>query len=193
VTELQQLLQTVAGLLIIIGYFPYIRAIFRRETRPSKSTWIVWTVLTWLTAAAMYKEGTLNAQITIIALGDLVVVALAFRHGAPEWNRLDFGCLAGAALGICAWVWTNNPLFGIVIGLSVIVVGSIPTIVKTWNYPDQENPTSYALMVCSCVVTIIAIPAWTVANYAQPIVYFIVAGLILLLTQRPRLKKILRV
>lgn len=176
-----------AGLLAVGAYFPYILAILRRQTKPTKSTWIIWTVLSSLTAAGMYQAGALNAQIAIIAFGDFFVVALAFRWGVPGWSRLDIFCLSGAAIGIIGWAVTHNPVVAVLIGLSVTVIGSVPTIVKTWHRPDQEDLTAYSLMVGSCVVQIAAIPAWTITDAAQPIVFLGVAGTILLLIlTRPR-------
>ncbi len=187
--EARQLLNTLAGLLAIAAYVPYVRAILRRQTKPSKATWLIWMTLSMLTAGGMYQAGALNAQITVIGLGDILIVLLAFRYGAPGWSRLDRMCMTGAVVGIGSWATTRNPLVAVSIGLSVTVIGSIPTIVKTWHRPEQEDPVAYSLMALSCIAQIAALPvAWTIADIAQPVVFAMTASSILLLILvRPRL------
>lgn len=179
------ILNNIAALTVIAAFFPYIRSIIRGQTKPSRATWIIWTVLANLIATSMFALGTLNVQIAIIAIGDLAVLALALRYGVPGWSRLDIGCLVGGFLGIAGWIVTGNPKVGIVIAVCVIVIGTIPTWVKTWHYPEQENATSYGLMTVSSLATIAVVPAWTIADALQPIAYLGIAGSMLFLILVP--------
>lgn len=184
---MQQLLNVLGGMFAVIAFIPYIAAILRRETKPSKATWIIWTLLSVLTALAMYSAGTLNFQMAAIALCDLVVVLLALWYGTSGWTKLDLGCLLGAAIGMAAWIVMSDPKFAIVLAMVVVVIGTIPTVKKTWRHPEQEDRTAYLLMVLSCIVTIAAIPAWTLEDALQPLVYFGVGATILsLIMARPK-------
>ncbi|MBI2048052.1 MAG: hypothetical protein HYT27_02840 [Parcubacteria group bacterium] len=183
--EAHLILNTLAGLLAIGGFFPYITSVLKEETKPNKATWVVWTSLTCITAIGMWDAGTLNAQVTAIAIGDMIVLALAFKFGVPEWSNLDRFCLIGAGVGLLLWAVTGNPITAVVVSLLIIFVGSVPTMVKTWHNPSWENVAAYAFMAASSVVTIVAIPLpWSVANAAQPLVFFCTAGTILALTQK---------
>lgn len=186
-TTAQVFLNQIAGAFAIASFVPYIIAILRKQTKPSKSTWLIWTTLSNLTAATMFASDALNAQIAMIAAGDLIVVVLALTYGTSGWSRLDLACLTGAVAGIAVWIWTRDPLHGLLIAVTVTVVGSIPTIVKTWHHPEQEDSLAYTLMVSSCVFQIAAIPAWTMAHVLQPISFLGIGGSILfLILARPK-------
>lgn len=160
-----------SGILVIVSVIPYILAIVRRQTKPSKASWIIWALLSAITAGGMYQANALNLQIALVALCDLVIVVLAFKHGTLGWTPVERWSLAGTALGIVLWVSTMNPLYAIIIGLAISTIGSVPTFTKTWNYPDLEDSTAWAIMTISSLLQTIAIPAWTPENALQPIVF----------------------
>lgn len=186
-TTFQHVLNGIAGVLILVAVGVYIVAIVRKTTRPAKATWIIWTVLSFLTAGGMFQSGTLNGQMVAVVAGDVVVVVLALIYGIPGWNTLDKLSLAGAGIGLAFWVATSNPLYAIVISLSINFIGAIPTVVKTWKYPDQESPTTWVLVGISSTLQSIAIPAWTTADAAQPLSYLVIQGaLLFLIFVRPK-------
>lgn len=183
----QQTLSALAGILVFVAVGIYIAAIVRKTTVPAKATWIIWTVLSVLTAGGMYQAGALNYQMVAVVAGDIVIVALALKYGSPGWSRLDKYSLAGAASGLALWAVTNNPLYAIVISLSINFIGAVPTFVKTWDYPDQESPTTWIVVAVSSVLQTIAIPHWTIADAAQPVSYLVIQiGLLFLIFARPK-------
>lgn len=185
---MKETLSVLAGLLYIIGFIPYIRAILRKETKPAKASWIIWASLNIIICAGMWAEHTVNGQILGAVIGALVVMALALRYGNPGWTKLDKLCLGGAVLGIALWQIFESPVLGMVTSLIVTFIGSIPTFVSAWTDPSRENKLTWTLFWVSGVCAIIAIPYWTLADAAQPIVYFaidtIITGIVYI---RPRL------
>lgn len=164
----------VAGLLILVAFVPYIRAILRVDTKPAKASWLIWATLDSITFAGMYAEDTVNGQIFGAVLGAWTVAFLAIKHGKSGWTKLDKFCLGGAVLGIVLWQVFSNPVLGIVISLSVVFLGSFPTFASAWHNPAQEDRTAWTIFWLSCVVAILAIPAWTLADAAQPITFTVV-------------------
>ncbi len=181
-----------ALVLAIVGFVPYIWAIWRDRNKadgvkPSQTSWIIWFTLTTLTAGGMYQAGTLNGQMAVYVIGDAIVVPMALLWGVRNWKPLDFACLGGAALGLIFWAATSNPLFGIVIGMSITTIGSIPTFVKTWHHPEQEPTTAWVIAASTSALQSLAIPALTWEDTIAPLTYLViqvfVCGLIFL---RPR-------
>ena len=168
------ILSAVAGVLFIIGFVPYIYSILRKETKPSKVSWIIWGSLETITLAGMYAEHAVNGQIIGSALGNWVIVILAIKYGTSGWTKLDKFCLSGAVLGITLWMLFNNPTFGIMICLGIIALGAVPTITSAWKNPSHEDKPAWTIFWISCVCAIIAIPQWTLADAAQPIVFFVI-------------------
>src|SRR5581483_6426724 len=70
----KEILSVLAGILFIVGFVPYIRAIVRKETKPAKASWIIWASLDSITIAGMYAKDAVNGQIVGACLGAWVVV-----------------------------------------------------------------------------------------------------------------------
>lgn len=171
---MQSFLSTVSGLFFLAGFFPYICAIFKGETKPAKASWVIWASLDTITIAGMCEKGALNGQIIGAVLGAWIVVILAFRYGIPGWSKLDIFCLVGAVLGIVLWWAFNDATVGIVTSVTVVILGSFPTFASAWKDPTRENRTAWTLMFISCVMALLAIPSWTLADAAQPVAFTII-------------------
>lgn len=179
--EFKQSLSVIAGILFIIGFIPYIRAIWRGETKPAKASWIIWATLDSITLAGMIAKDTLNGQILGAVIGAWVVVILALLYGTSGWTKLDKFCLSGAVLGIILWQAFSSPVLGIMTSLSVVFLGSFPTFASAWKNPAQENRTAWTIFWVSCLLATAAIPRWTLADAAQPITFLIIESIMMYL------------
>lgn len=185
---MKETLSVLAGLLYIVGFIPYIRSILRKETKPAKASWIIWASIDSTVFAGMYAEKAVNGQIVAVVIGVWIIAVLALKYGIPGWTRIDKFCLGGAVLDIILWRIFENPILGIIIGLSLGSLGSIPTFTAAWSDPSRENRLAWTIYSISCVPAVISIPHWTLADAAQPI-NFLVLGIIMMyiLHVRPRL------
>lgn len=180
-------LSIVAGLLFIVAFVPYIRAIVRGDTKPAKASWIIWASLDSITIAGMYSKDAVNDQILGAVLGAWTVAILALRYGTPGWTRIDKLCLGGAVLGIVLWQVFSNPVIGIMTSLSVIFLGSIPTFRSAWKDPSKEDRVAWTIFWVSCVAAVAAIPSWTLQDASQPITFFVIESIMMyILYFRPR-------
>jgi hypothetical protein len=125
---MREFISVLAGIVLFVGYIPYVRAILRGETKPAKASWIIWGSLDVITLVGMYLENALNGQICGATAGAFTVVFLAFRYGTPGWTRLDRFCLGGAAVGVLLWYAFDDPVLGIVTSQAVVLLASFPTL-----------------------------------------------------------------
>jgi hypothetical protein len=170
----RELLSLLAGLFMLAGFAPYLYGIIQSETVPSKVSWIIWVTLDTITLAGMYVEGTANYQCLAAVIGSWIVVIFALRYGISDWTKIDVSCLIGAIFGIALWKIFANPLIGIVMSLSIVLLGSIPTFISAWIDPCRENKLAWTIFWISCICAVMAIPHWTLAAAAQPITFFVV-------------------
>jgi hypothetical protein len=177
----KSILSTLAGILCVIGYIPYIRAILKKETKPAKASWIIWAALNSITVAGMIEKHTVNDQILGATIGTWVVFLLALKYGKSGWRLLDKLCLGGAAFGIVLWWIFDNPVVGIITSLSVAFLGSFPTFKSAWNNPSQEDRAAWTIYGLSSVMAVLAIPAWTLADAAQPITFLMIETIMIYL------------
>jgi hypothetical protein len=182
--HLKNVLSLIAGILFVVGFIPYIRAILRKETQPAKASWIIWAMLDTITFAGMLAKHTVNGQIVGAILGVWAVVVLALKYGTPGWTRLDKFCLGGAVLGIVLWKIFCNPVFGIVTSAGVGFLGSIPAFTSAWNDPSREDRTAWTIFWISCVCAVVAIPELTFADATQPIIFFLIESVMMFILYR---------
>ena len=176
---MKEALSVIAGLLQVAGFFPYIRAILRKETEPAKATWIIWASLDTIILSGMFFKDAVNGQILGAVLGGWVVAALALKYGTPDWTKLDKSCLGGAVIGIVLWQVFSDLVFRIVTSLGMVLLGSIPIFTSAWKDPSRENKLAWMIFWVSCVCAMIAIPHWTLADAAQPITFFVVTTIMM--------------
>lgn len=172
--DLKHVLTLIAGVLFLLGFVPYIRAIVRGETKPAKASWVIWATLDMITLAGMFFKNAINGQIIGAVIGAWVVVILSLIYGTRGWTKLDKYCLGGAVLGIALWVAFDNPVFGIVVSNIVVFLGAIPTFKSAWGDPGREDKMAWTIYWLSCVFAVLAIPAWTLADATQPVIFFVI-------------------
>ncbi len=170
---MKEALSVAAGILFIIGFVPYIRAILH-GAKPAKASWLIWASLDTITLAGMYAKNTVNGQIIGAVIGAWIIAGLALKHGTAGWTKLDKFCLGGAVIGILLWQGFSSPVLGIVTSVSVVFLGSFPTFVSAWKDNSRENKLAWTIFWASCVCAVIAIPRWTLADTAQPITFFVI-------------------
>lgn len=181
-----RILSILSGLLCIVATFPYVHAIIRDRNKkdgakPSKATWLIWATLDTMTLAAMITKGSINGLIVTAVFSAWTILFMALKYGVPGWTSLDKFCLAGAVLGIVLWFLSGNPSLCIITSVSVLLIGSIPTFRSAWENPKRENGAGWFLGWLSCVLTTVAIPHWTIADAAQPMVFLTIESVMVYL------------
>lgn len=169
--DTKNVLSVVAGILFVVGFVPYIRAILVGTTKPAKASWIIWASLDTITFAGMCVQHSLNGQIVGAVVGAWVVVALALKYGIKGWTILDQLCLIGAIFGIILWKLFSNATLGIVTSNAVVFLGSIPTFVSAYKDPTKEDKVGWTIFWVSCICAVAAIPKLTLDDAVQPIVF----------------------
>ena len=163
-----------SGILFLLAFLPYIRAILRGETKPAKASWIIWMTADLVVLFGMLAEKTLNGSLVGAVCGVSVVVLLALRHGTPGWSRLDVSCMALALFGIVLWKIFQSPVLAIATSCLVLVIGAIPTWVSAWKDPSRENKLAWFLFWVGSVFGMLAIPNWLPASTLQPSTFFLI-------------------
>ena len=117
------MLVVVAGLaaaaLQALGFLLIAMAMLRGEARPNCYSWLIWSVVAKLAAASSWQAGATwpLAGAAMNALGCVLILALALRHGASGRNPVDTTCLAIAGSGLALWLLTDEPVAGLVLFL----------------------------------------------------------------------------
>lgn len=168
---IRYIFSVLAGVLVAIAYFLYIYAILKKGAKPCRVTWFTWAILDVVIVTGMIAKCALNSQMAMITMGALVVAILSVKYGKKGWNWVDVSCLAGAAAGIFFWWLSGNSIVGLLIVLGVNCLGSFSTFVSVWEDPSRESRTAWLTTWLSSLSATAAIPAWTIVDAAQPIIF----------------------
>jgi hypothetical protein len=174
----------------------YLRAVARGETRPSRTTWLIWTLLAWLTVAGSVEAGAgaTLAKLVASAVGVTAIAAVALLRGTGGRTRSDVACLALTGAGIGLWSVSDGPVLGLALFMVADVAGAVPTLRDTWRDPRRERagPWLLGLAGSALTLTLVEPSAWSAgaggfAIWGFPVYLAAVNGGILALIARGRL------
>ncbi len=179
----------IAGALAIAGYIPYIVAILRKQTRPSKATWLIWATIDILVVGSYFGAGARSTLWVPIAfmVGASTVAMLSVKYGEKSWAPLDIGCLVGAAISVALWLALNS-LAALLVNILIMALGTIPTIRKVYLDPSGESRLAWMLFLFSCGANLFAVERWLFAIAVYPICVFAFDCAIAILIFWPRKK-----
>ena len=166
----------------------YIRSILRGESKPHRTTRFVYLATGILTTLALWHEHNTAAFLisAVSAAQSLVLFFFSFRYGVGGWSPTDIVCLIFSVTGMTLWQTTTNSFYGLYFGIAADFIGTIPTLIKTYNNPETENPTYYALDTLAGACNCVALSAWTIATTSYPLYLVFVNGLIAVLARRKK-------
>lgn len=168
---MSQLFGLAAVILGLVSYVPYLWGMYHGRVKPHAFTWFLWGLLTAIAFAAQVSDGAgAGSWIT----GVSAVVCLAISGAAWRQSRLANVVLAdwyffGAALAaIPLWLLTNTPLYSVLLVTGIDALAYVPTFRKSWQWPDQESVTTFALGSLKYLLGIAALPQQTVISSLYP-------------------------
>lgn len=186
---MQAWFSVLAGVLLLASYVLYIHSASKRFTMPMKSTWMILASLDTILAFEMYSKEVLNWHVIGAVFGSWTVAAFSFRNGPKGWDTTDKLCLTGAFLSLAVWIFTGDPMIGMMTTGVVMLFGAIPTAMSSWRTPEKEDKIAWIIGTVSCFFALAAVPDWKSAHVIQPVLYTLLEGsmaLILLIREEKR-------
>ena len=183
----------IALILTFVAFYPYIRSILRRQTKPHIFTWIIWGFGTIVVFLAQLSDGAgLGAwPIGVSGLLTCAVAVLAIRYSADtSIVRMDWVFLGFAASALPLWFLTETALFAVTILTLVDLLGFGPSVRKSYDAPHQENALFFAIGAVRNGFVLLALEnySWTTALFpaAVGLACMLFVGLILFRRQLVR-------
>ena len=174
--SLKEILALISGILFLIAFIPYIKAILKNEIKPEKVTWIIWLTLDVVTAFGMHLEGILNFQISAAVTGAGIVAILALFKSKSLWTTLDKVCLFIASIAILLLIFSDAK-YALSISLFATVVGAIPTFISAWNTPENEDKTAWIIFWISCLFSVAGADFNLLAQF-QPLTFLFIESVV---------------
>ena len=152
-----------AGILDMAAAIPYILAVHRGETHPSRATWGIFAVTSAIITASYWQSGATTTLFFPLmnTLMQTTIFLLSLRRGVGGVERLDLFCLGVTLIAMSLWWYTESAAVALVLTTFANLVGSIPTIAKSITHPETEDMTAWSLWFAAAGCNVLAIAAWT--------------------------------
>ena len=178
----------------LFGSFSYLIATIKGQAKPNKITWFIWAVAPLITFAAQAKQGVgLISLMTLAAgIGPLFIFFASFLNPKAFWKITKFDLLCGvfSVIGLILWGITKEANLTILFSIIADGLATIPTIIKSYQFPETENYQAYLFGMVGSIITLLTIQKWNFAYYAFPLYISIVCLILFLLIKFKLGKKI---
>lgn len=165
----------IAVILEIVANFPYIRDILAKKTKPHFFTWLIWTLLTWISFFILVSEGAgVGAWVTgVTAVTCLAILVLSFFFGERKITISDWICLVLALFALVLWKNANDVFLAMIIIVIVDTLGFIPTFRKSFSKPYEETLSTYLIVIGKHILTLLALQVYTPTTILYPSILFL--------------------
>lgn len=167
---MKEALAFTAALVMLFATLPYIVDMVRGKTKPNIITWLTWSILIGIGAAALFAAKETNAFLLLVGdfCATFAVVILGIRYGAAKIDKFDIFCQIGAALGLVLWLIFNSPLIAVTATIVIDFIGTIPTLRHSWNYPEEETRVTFLLGVIATTITLFSLKTYAFSAWVYP-------------------------
>ncbi len=171
----KEILGAAAALLGVVGFVPYLRSIYRRETKPHVFSWVPWFITTAVACAGQVAEnGGAGAWATATsAVFSFVIMVIALFRGERNITRADWVSFLLALATIPLWVVTEDPLASVILATMINLSAAFPTLRKSWSKPYEEDMAMYAVLSVRSALSLAALENVAVVTALFPFCQFV--------------------
>ncbi len=156
-------------------YYAYLT--FKGQVKPNRVTWLFWAGFPMIAFVAQLSQGVgLVAWATFVAGAPPILVligSLLNKNAYWETRRLDYWFAVAGSLSVVAWQLTGVPDIAFTFSLLADFLVALPTIMKTYQFPETENWQAYAVSAFGFLLAVLAVPEWTYDNSAFVVYLFL--------------------
>ncbi len=182
----------ISSIVDLSGTLAYAWDTFKGRTQPNRVSWLLWTIVPFITFFAQLSIGV-GWPIVLtfaIAIGPAAVVLGSFLNKQAYWRitKFDLWCGILSVLAIILWLVTKTGLIAIILSIAADFLAGIPTIIKAYHHPDTESANAYLAGIFSGSTTLLTIQNWNFSNYGFPLYILAFCSMIVILIKFPKLR-----
>jgi hypothetical protein len=174
------ILSSIAVVLTFIGYFPYIRSVIKKQTKPHLFTWFIWLFDDCVIFALQVINGAGIGALFLLAtvMLSIIVIFLTIRNKEKQdIMKLDLVFAILAISAFILWIFVKQPLISTLLIVTVDIFAILPTIRKSWNKPHTENVSFYAINMMRFGFALAALQKYSLITMFYLTVWFFGSGL----------------
>ncbi len=173
------------GYLVIIigtiGTFFYVKDIIKGTTKPNRVSWTLWMLASFTGGFLQFKAGAGFSALPAIMAGfsSLTVLIFSLFVKNAYWKITVFDIFCGflSLFALILFVITHK--FGISILFALIsdFLACIPSLTKSWNFPETETGIEYILSALNGFIGLLVLKTWVFLGYSFGL-YFVILNLV---------------
>lgn len=169
----------------ILGNFSYLKAVVGGKAKPHKVSWFIWALAPLIAFAAQISQGVgISSLMTFaVGFGPLLVFLASFLNRKAVWkiSNFDYFCLILSLMAVILWIITKDALLALILSIVADAIACIPTLIKSWYFPETEDYKAYLFAGISAFITTLTIHDWNFQTFAFPIWILIICLVFVLL------------
>jgi hypothetical protein len=170
-----------------IGSVAYLIDTVKGKVKPNRVSFLLWSIAPLIAFAAQMKQGVGLEALMTFSTGFLPITVFiaSFVNKKAEWKvtRFDLGCGLLSIVGLILWLITKVGNIAIFFSIVADGLAAVPTIVKSYKYPDTELAWPWIATVFGVVLTLLTLKELTFANSGFIVYILLVNSLIFSLIQ----------
>lgn len=165
-----------------VGGTAYLIYTIQGKVKPNRVTYLIWAIAPLIATVAQIQQGVGIQALMTFSIGFLpllIFIASLFNKKA-EWKVTKFDLICGALsiIGLLLWSITRVGNVAIVFAILADGLAALPTIVKSYKYPETESGWTYLTAAINSAFVLLTITAWDFAHYGIA-TYFLISSLII--------------
>ena len=164
------------------GSLFYLIDTLKGKVKPNRVSFLLWSLAPLIAFFAEIKQGVgIQALMTfVVGFLPFTIFIASFVNKKAEWKLTGFDLMCGALsiIGLVLWFITKSGNIAIIFSILADGLAAMPTIVKSFNYPETESAWPYFASTISAILTLLTVKVWNIANIAFPL-YIVLITLVI--------------
>ncbi len=175
----------------LVGQASYVLSIYRGHAKPNLISWFIWMLAPFLGFFFMVSAGATFSALPVFMAGFgpfvIIISSILIKNGYWKVNTFDIYCGILALISLIFYILTRNISISLFFAILSDALAAIPTIIKTWKFPETESGLLYFFAIVSNVIGLMVIQEWAFSIYAFGLNVIIQCFIILLLIYRKKI------
>ena len=178
-----------------LGSFFYIKDIFLGKTKPNLVSWFIWSLATFIGVFFQIKAGAGLSVLPIFLAGFIsfliIIISILRKNAYWKINTFDIICGLISFFALLLYIFTHNLTISILFAIMSDALAYIPTIIKSWNFPNTETGLLYTTGIINNILGLLIIKSWIFPIYSFSISIILFNLVVLFCIYRKKIFKFL--
>lgn len=166
-----------------IGYF---LDTLKGKVKPNRITWFIWALAPLIAFTAQIQEGVgIHQSLLTFTVGfiPLLILGASFINKKAYWKigKLDIVCGILSLVGLSLWQITGTGLIAIFFAILSDGLAAVPTVIKSFKFPETENYVLYFANAISAAITLLTVKVWNFETFGFPLYIFLLTSTLAIL------------